>query len=335
MTMALRIRPLCKLLIRLSITVALLLWVFARVDTEQFRQTVRAAKWQYLIGVWLSAALFFLVQSAVMKWILKKQDCEVGLNTIFGASSITTLYSLALPGILSAGVKWYILKRSTGKGANVLSGMLYNQVLLTGVMMAVGLAGLIVTNPTDSVFPHAQRPWLLPATCSILMVLLLLSFVLVLNERTGGAAIRLLEALLGPLPRAVREKGRQVLAQIAVFQTVGLRFHLTVALIDAVQSMLVNLLMYFFAARAAGIVIPIGVLIWLGALVFTLGRIPISVANLGVREVTLVGLLAGYGVARPAALLMSMILFSAVVFMACVGVSYQLFWAAQFKKQTN
>jgi hypothetical protein len=51
-----------------------------------------------------------------------------------------------------------------------------------------------------------------------------------------------------------------------------------------------------------------------------------------VREATLVTLLAGYGVEESSALLMSMILFSSLIFMAAVGVSYQLYWAIRSKR---
>ena len=84
--------------------------------------------------------------------------------------------------------------------------------------------------------------------------------------------------------------------------------------------------MYLSAARAAHVTVGLGVLIWLCAIVYVLGKVPISVANLGVREVTLVGLLGAYGVAKPAALLMSMTLFSAVLFKAALGGLCQLVW---------
>jgi uncharacterized membrane protein YbhN (UPF0104 family) len=65
---------------------------------------------------------------------------------------------------------------------------------------------------------------------------------------------------------------------------------------------------------------------WVCAVLFLLSKIPITVANLGVREVALVGLLTGYGVSRSQALLMSMILLSSLVFMAALGGVYQLLW---------
>jgi hypothetical protein len=329
--MSIRTRQIIKLILRMLVTVLLLIWAFSQVDLGQFWRTVQTARWQYLLGVWGTTAAFFWVQSVVLQLILKKQDCRVGVNTLFGASSVTALYSLFLPGFLSSGVKWYILKRHTGRGSNVLSSMLYNQVALMVVMMVIGLAGLVVTDPAQVVLPHSQQSRFLPLTCGIILVVLVLVSVLAVNERTGGTVVRLLAAALRPLPQTAREKGRIILAQIETFQTAGWRFHTTIALINAIDGFLVGFLMYLSAALAAHVTVPPGVLIWLCAIVYVLGRLPISIANLGVREATLVTLLAGYGVEESAALLMSMILFSSLIFMAAIGVSYQLYWVIRSK----
>jgi len=333
--MSSRVKQVIRLIFRVSVAAALLVWVFSKVDLSQFRETVAAARWQYLIGVWGSTALFSWVQSVALRWILKQQDCEVSTNLIFGATCVTSLYGLVLPGFVTTGVKWYILRRTTGKGANVLSAMLYNQTTITVVMMVVGLLGLIVVNPTKALWPESQQSWILPLLCGVALVVILLVSVLALSKRTGGPVLRLLMAALKPLPTAVREKGKTLLSQLATFQSAGWRFHLVIGLVNVVDAVLVGLLWYLFAARAAAVVVPISVLIWLCAIVFVLGKIPISIANLGVREVTLVVLLADYGVSQPAALLMSMILFSSLVFLAALGVVYQLVWAIQSKKRID
>jgi len=315
-----------KLVARFLVAAVLFAWAFSQVDIGQFWRTVSAARWHYLLGVWFLTVLFSLLQSYALQVILRRQGCPVGLHMLFAATCVTALYSLVLPGILSTGVKWYILKRSTGKGTNVLSGMLYNQVTLALVMIVMGLAGLIVTNPTQAILPDARR-WVLPLACGVLLAIIMLLSVLALNERAGGPVIRLLTAMVRPLPSMVREKGREVLTQIAAFQASGWRFHLAIAAINVVNCVFIGLLIYLFAAKAAAVVASIGVLIWLNAVVYVLGRIPISVANLGVREVTLVGLLGLYGVDKSAALLMSMVLFSSLVFMALLGVVYKLLWS--------
>jgi len=330
--MSIRTKQVLKLLAKVSVTGILLAWVFSQVDFSQFWQTVSAANWPCLVGVWLSTAAFFWLQCLAMQLILSKQECRVGVNTLFGVSSITSLYSLVLPGILSTGVKWYILKRLTGKGSNVLSSMLYNQVTLSVVMTVIGLAALIVTNPAKTGVPGEQRTWIVPVVSGLLLVAITAVSVLLLDPRTGATVTKVLAALLRWLPGGLWNKGQTMLTQIAAFQTAGFRFHAVIAAINAVNSLCVGLLIYFFAARAAHIDVSVGVLMWLCAVIFLLSKLPISIANLGVREVTLVGLLAGYGVGRAEALLMSMILFSSLIFMAAIGLVYWLAWAGQAKK---
>jgi uncharacterized membrane protein YbhN (UPF0104 family) len=333
--MSVRIKQILKLLIKIAVAAVLLAWVFAKVDFANFRETVRAARWQYLLGVWGSTALFSWVQSVALQRILRKQDCEIGLNTIFGATCVTSLYGLVVPGFVSTGVKWYILRRTTGKGTNVLSAMLYNQVALTVVMMAVGLLGLMLVNPTRALWPGAGSSRILPLVCALALAVILLLSALALNERTGGSVLRLLGLVLRPRPPAVREKGRTVLAQIGTFQSAGWRFHLTIAVINVADALGVGLLWYLFAARAASVAVPLSVLVWLCAIVFVLGKLQITVANLGVREAALVVLLAGYGVTRSAALLMSMILLSSLVFLAALGLVYQLVWTLRSRRPAH
>lgn len=326
-----RTKQFFKLSLRVTVTLLLLGWVVSKVDMDQFRETAKTARWQYLIGIWAATAVFFGVQSVAMRMILRRQDCNVSLGTLFGASCITTLYSLVLPGILSTGVKWFILKRHTGKGSHVLSSMLYNQVMLTGVMAGIGLVGLTVTNPTSILFPEAQRRWVLPVVCGLVLVLMVGTVGLLLNGRAGPAG-RLFSVLLKPLPHRLQEKGRAVLTQLAVFQTAGWRFHLAIAGLNVLDGLFVGLLIYLSAAQAAGVDVPVGVLVWLATIVFVLGKIPVSIANLGVREVVLVTLLRGYGVTESSALLMSVTLFSALLFMASLGAFFQLLWAIRARR---
>jgi uncharacterized membrane protein YbhN (UPF0104 family) len=327
--MSTRMKQTLKLAGKISVAVVLLAWVFSLVDRESFRQAVRGARWHYLAAVWSGNVLFSLLQAYTLRIILRKQGCEVGLHRLFAATCVTAFYSLFLPGVMSTGVKWYILRRSTGKGVNVLSSMLYNQVTLTIMLVVAGLVALAFTDPARTMSSETARPPYLVPACMGMAGFLVVSFVLVLNDRTGGPALRLLQGALRRWPHAIQEKGRAMLDQIATFQTAGWRFHAVIALLNIIDGLLVGSLIYLLAARAAGVVVPIGALVWLYAVVFALSKIPITIANLGVREVTLVGVLGLYGVTRSAALLMSMVWFSGAVFMGLLGAAYQLYWSAK------
>ena len=327
-----RTKQTLKLTLRILVTTALLAWVFNQVDLGQFVGTVKSAKWKYLLGVWAYTVVFFWIESLVMQIILRKQGCEVKFNTIFGASALTSLYGMVLPGILSTGVKWYVLQRDTGKGIHVLSGMLYNQFILLLVMAAVGLSAVIITNPATVLLTDTRNAWLLPVVCAILLAAVVGLWLLMLSPRAGGLIIKSLGVLLKVLPQKVRHKGADVLGQFASFQTAGIWFHLKVAAWTLLATLVACILQYDAAAKAANISVPLGVSCWLCAAVIGLGRIPISVSNLGVREVTLVGVLAFYGVEKSAALVMSMILFSSAVFMALIGAGYQIWWMMRAKR---
>jgi hypothetical protein len=238
---------------------------------------------------------------------------------------------MILPGILSTGVKWYILKKGTGKSSNVLCSMIYNQWLIMTIMMVFGLAALMFTNPASLSISNITNQRLFHVVCGILLLAIIVVSLLLLNSRTDGKITKAIAVLLRPFPAKIRQKGLEVLDQIATFQTAGAGFHLKVASISIIDTLIGGVIVYILSARAANVNAPVGTFVWLCALIYILGRVPVSIANLGVREVMLVVLMAPYGVEKSQALLMSMILFSALIVMAVIGAGYQIFWTVAAK----
>ena len=308
-----------KLFLRITVTSVLLVWVFCSIERRQLVEVFKTARWCFLIAVWVLIVMIYWVESMKMRLILKKQGCVLNTATIFRASSVASLYSMIMPGMLSMGVKWYILKKNTGKGTNVFSSMAYNQFTSIVTMMVFGLGALILTNPAAIASANLKNSYILQVFCGILLTAIIIFCLLLLNKRTGGMIINAISYLLKPLPADIRRKARQIPEQIALFQIVGWRFHLLMMLITTVGILIGGSIMYLFAARAVNITVPLTVFVWLWPVIYILQRVPISIANLGVREATLAGLLPIYGVEPSKAVLMSMILFSALVFMAVLG----------------
>ncbi len=315
-----------KFLLRVVVTAVLLWLVFSRIDLEQLGQNIKTAKWGFLIIIWTLTVIAFWLRSIQMRFILKKQNCEVETIKIFIASAITSLYGLIMPGMLSTGAKWYILKHHTGKGSNVLSSMVYNQATDIVVKLLLGLVAIIITNP-------GQGPQLL-IICSVIAAVIVAGCFLLLNRRTGAKVSAALSYALRAFPKIVRSPAETILEQLKVFQTTGYRFHLLIAGVSLFAS-LVGVVIYICAAKAAGIAVPAVVLVWQSSAVYILGRLPISVANLGVREFTLIEFLALYGVEAPVVLLMSMIIFSTHIIMAAIGAGCQITWALSGKRSAR
>jgi len=312
-------KKILKLAIRILVTSGLLICVFYRVERQQLAEALKAARWHYLIVVWALMVVIYWITSIKLRIILKKQGCILNTLTIFGVSAITAMYSLIMPGMLSMGMKWYILRKGTGKGIKVFSGMVYNQLSTIIIMMIFGLGALILTNPAAVIFTNKENHHLLPIISGILLVVIVFMCLLLLNSRTGGKIIKGISCLLKPFPLKIRQKGEEILGQFAIFQTVGWKFHLVILLMIIVGTLSCGIVIFIFAAKAANIIVSPVVLIWLWAIVYILERVPISIANLGVREATLAGLLSIYGVEPSTAVLMSMVLFSALIFMAIIG----------------
>ncbi|MHC4215685.1 MAG: lysylphosphatidylglycerol synthase transmembrane domain-containing protein [Planctomycetota bacterium] len=316
-----------KLAIRILVTFGLLILVLSYVDQQQLRQAVEAARIEYLVILWGASLAFFVLRSFKMRLILKQQALDIGTFTIFKVSAVTLLYSFVLPGFMSSGIKWYILKKATGKGTNIFNGMLYNQLSEFIIMSACALLVLIITNPTPHLFSGTRHLWLLPVICSIILVSLIAVALFLLSSRTSGYIFNIFNYMMKLLPNKMQFKGEQALREVAMLQDAGWRFHVFMCLLTFITQVVGTIIVYIFAAKAANISIPLTVYIWLTSIVFVLGRIPITIANLGVREITLVSILAAYGVEKSSALLMSMIVFSAAVLRAILGAGFMIHWS--------
>jgi hypothetical protein len=195
--------------------------------------------------------------------------------------------------------------------------MVYNQFTLTLVMIIFGLSALIISNPTSN--------FKLPLICIFLLIITILCCLLLLNRITGPKVTVFFGSTLKWLPSRVNNVGQKILSQLSTFQTAGWKFHLQILLLTAFTTSL-GIIVYVFAAKTAGITVSFGVLAWQSSLIYLLGRLPISIVDLGVREITIVESLALYGVSAPEALLMSMVVFSNRIAMVPLGAIYQIYW---------
>jgi uncharacterized membrane protein YbhN (UPF0104 family) len=327
--MAKQCKQILKFLAKLLITAALLFWVFRQINYAEFSKALKTAQWSFLWIVWGTTVLSYWLLSVKMVMILRKQDCPASIGLLFGASAITALYSMVLPGILDAPVKWYILRQRTGKGSNVFSSMVYNQTTILFYIGATALIALIVTNPGGN--------WHLLVVYSAILALLIVVCLLLFTPTIGPKLTNSLSHILKPFPASFRDRGLKILEQLSLFQTAPWSFHLKMILMNFAGITIFGTAIYIFAARTVRINVPIGVLVWQYSIIFLLGRIPVFIADLGVREATLIGTLALYGVDASSALLMSMIVFSNRILMALIGAVYHLCWSLRRpgKKELN
>jgi hypothetical protein len=140
--------------------------------------------------------------------------------------------------------------------------------------------------------------------------------------------------LLGLFPAFLRAGAMKTLTSSQVFASTGPGFHLSIAGINVIST-LFSAVLYWCCAQAIGISVPATAFIWQASVIYILGRIPISVANFGVREFTLIGFLSLYGVNAATAVVFSLLVFSNALVMALIGLLYQLSGLSGLKQPAN
>ena len=321
-----------KLCLRLLVTGVGLFVVFRLVDFQALKQAVKQADWRFLVLAWFFNAAMFWCRSYRFQLIIRKLVCFVPVSTLFASSAMMALYGMVMPGMLSLAAKWYVIKRATGKGGHVISAMVYNQVSIMVAMVAFGLLALAVTNPLSQLsLSQSQAGWLSMVGITMFATIVGM-FVALLSERVGCRVDGLIRGCMKPFPEFVRAKANLVLEKIHVFRTLGPGFHIYILVLGLVTGALGGGVLYRLAARATYIDVPFMAFVWMHAVIYILGRIPVTISNCGVREFVLMGMLGAYGVDPSVALLMSMIVFSAHIFMAFLGALYQVSWSLSRKR---
>ncbi len=307
-----RTKSILRYVLRLVIT-AVLLWLAGRqIDFGEFATSLTRARWTYVLLLWMLALVSVWVLSWRFRLILRTQRFEVATWSIFRVAMITMLYGMVLPGLLTSGVKWMLLRKQTRAGGSLIGAMVYNQASNIASKLLFAAVAIATADPGG---PAGL------AASGIGAGVLLLSLVL-LHPRTGDAAVRTVQWPLRALPGKLRERAMTSLDSLRVYQAVGIRFHLAMLAVLTFTSAL-GVVIYYLAARAASLELPITALAWQMSAVFLLSRLPISIANLGVREFALVKFVAMYGGDASGALVMSAVLFSSVVLTALIGLTFQ------------
>lgn len=255
----------------------------------------------------LGVLLQFLVRAAAtlrMQVIAANQGMSLGLCQLYGILLTTQFYSLFLPTPLAAGgVAWMkYLQHGAGKGA-AAAAVVINRAIGLGMTIALGVSAWAIDR-------YGDQPVLAAAIVSPTIVAL-------------GVVILLPPQRIEIAQPGVDRPGRlqrleQLLHRLLLFRRLS-RSAKSVALVSTLAQELLGAAAILCFAIAVGAEVTLLSVIWIGAAVSTILLLPITVAGLGVREVSLVGLGAIVGIAASTAMAWSFMILAGVVVVAAVG----------------
>jgi len=267
------------------------------------------------------------IETVQMHILLAKLDVKISLIRIFLANSLSSLYSLVLPGdVFASMAKWANLSAVCGKKSLMLSTMVYNRIALMAPMLVIGTLALAMENPFADNFIVGG----IIITWMLIMAVALSTF----HPTFSLFRTQAFRFITQRLPFRIQELVEGVISSFTCFHNFRVRDHLTVYGFSFL-GFLVNVSIMSCATRAVDIELSFFVLFWLTAVLFVFRQVPLTVANLGIRESILIVILGLYGVEPERAVTVGLILFSAHLFIALIGLIYQVALALGIARWTN
>lgn len=304
------------LLIKLSLSCLIIGMLFRIAGWPALETAFMGTRWSWIIAVYLTAMITILVNASLLRFLLTSIGLQVGLGRVLLAKFQSTFFSLVLPGDVFAGLaKWANLSAATGDKAGVLSAMVFSKAALAVPPILIGSIALAIKNP----YPDTG----IEIIATGVAIALTVATALILHETSGRVIDGLAVAGSSRAPAFVQTAVQGLLSAIRDLRALKASAYVVVLVLSVLVFGL-SILSIFFAAQAVDVTVPISAFFWVSMFLFISRLLPITVGNLGVREGILVFSFGVYGVDPATAILMGLLMFSSVFFVAIIGAGYQI-----------
>lgn len=269
------------------------------------------------IALVVAVALFILAWIInTIKWnLLWTKDSWV---TLLFASFISQFYGLILPGQLAGEVaKAYRLGRGRKDAENIAASVLVDRIVGLVALLSVSVVGILFTNIELSDVLKFMLVALIVIIVGGLYAVSWTPFFNLLNQVVGRMSCRGVawQRYTGMLVRLIAAwRGYLGQTRILVYSLMlGILFQLIVVVINMVL------------AKNLHIFIPFIDWCWIVGVVSVALLLPLSIAGIGVREVSYVGILSSLGVPAESAIALSLSIFVLTLLGAAIGGAIELY----------
>jgi len=293
-------------LFRFILSAVLVGYLFITVDFTPLAASLPLFQWRfYVIGL-LFMGLYVMLQAFILTRLLNARGVPVTWHRVVRFNLISSFFGVFLPGGSGSDVVMAVsLCRQAHDKAEVTGSIIFARV--------AGLAAMVLLAYGVSEFAGSAVPGM---NTVMFWVLVVLAVVILLNA--AGLTDQIEKNIIGRFPR-----GRIVdfiSRFIHSFKVMGRSGRLMMEVMPAFLVMGVGrAVMDYFMAKSLGVVIPFSNFIIFSTVVSLVTVLPISIAGLGVREVTFAGLFALVGVPQALAVSISLLSFSLSLWVCLAG----------------
>jgi uncharacterized protein (TIRG00374 family) len=292
-----------KRLLRIVASVALIAGIFWFIPFREVIESFRKVRIEYVfIGFFLNLLSAWI--ESIQLWILlKRAAVPAGLWDVFETKMTTRFYAQFLPSeLMAASVKFYRLAEPTKQWSEVMAALVFFRVVNMGSLTLLGLAFWAVEMPTG------PGRWI--GLVLIAMTLLLLSVHLALSSKqVAGFGKRVLQTrwfawFKGRLVEKVKAFTNKTIESYRLFHASALAI-----ILIAIVRHAIGIVSFWIVGLALGVELSFLTIGWIRVVLHAIMSLPISLSGIGVREGSLVLLLAEYGVSGADAVALSFLLF--------------------------
>lgn len=215
--------------------------------------------------------------------------------------------------IIGSGLRWYRLSQPGGKSAEALAALAFFRMLETFLTFALGL-GFWLAGGQQSAAETAV--WLLILALSMIAAWIAITRLSLPAYKVFKQRSKWMEA---PALKPILRRLEKFLAAVSAFAGIS-NFDLAQAVFWGVASVMAGVASGVLIAQSVGIDIGFMQMGWIQAVVLLATQLPFAAAGgLGIREVTLVALLAAFDVPADLALAFSFLLFVRGLLISLLG----------------
>ena len=255
----------------------------------------------------IGLVLQFLVRAVgtlQMRVVAANQGVSLSLLQLYRILLITQFYSLILPGTLAGGgVTWVKYVQHGADKSAAAAIVAINRAISLGMVIVLGTCAWMVAR-------HSDRPVLIAVVVSL--VILAAGIAILLPSQRSEDARSPVDK-----PHIVKYVS-QFLHRLSQFRHTSRSGKLIVIVSALIQAILGSTVILSFAL-AVDVELNFSSVLWMRAALMIMLMLPITVAGIGVREVSLVGLGALVGVSSTAAIAWSFTILAGTVVVAVVG----------------
>ena len=239
-----------------------------------------------------------------MQVVAANQGVSLSLLQLYRLLLTTQFYSLMLPGPLAGGgVAWAKYLQHGAKKGTAAAVVILNRVIGFGTMTVVGVCAWIIDR-------HSDRPMLVAST--IFLAILGAAIAILLPPQKSGAVPSSLDE-----PHLASRLSR-FWCRLLLFRRIS-RSGKLIALTGALMNAMLTAAVILSFALAVNVELTLVSALWIQAALQVMLLLPITLAGIGVREVSLVGLGALVGIPSTAAIAWSFTILAGTIVVAAVG----------------